>query len=317
MSLADVRPATQGPPATRVRLGRLLAAVAPVVAGLLPVLVTIVFVGLPMVLAILYTLGYTGWLNQAVSLIATHQVVAAHGLTVGAWKQLFGEHSFIEDLWTTAWITVVSTVVLVVIAWAIALYIRFAEGWGKRVVSTLFVVPMFVPVVISSYALLSFWQDHGRLAGLLYVAGLHELTLPGGTNTAVVIGLVWTNLPFAVLLIAAGLQSVPQPYVDAARDASASWPRIVRTVLFPLAKLPTLVVVTFTATGTLGTYTIPDIVGPSSPQMLGVSMTNSYTSYGLPQDAEIMAVIVFLMAAVFSVLYVRANAAEVRRMEGR
>jgi hypothetical protein len=30
-----------------------------------------------------------------------------------------------------------------------------------------------------------------------------------------------------------------------------------------------------------------------------------------------MAVIVFLMAAVFSVLYVRANAAEVRRMEGR
>ena len=143
------------------------------------------------------------------------------------------------------------------------------------------------------------------------------MNLPGGTNLAVVLGLVWTNLPFGVLMIAAGLQSVPQPYVDAARDASASWFRIVRTVLFPLAKLPTLVVITFTATGTLGTYTIPDIMGPTSPQMLGVSMTNTYTAYGQPQAAEIMAVMVFLMAVVFSVVYVRANASEVRRLERR
>lgn len=299
------------------RVRRLPAAAAPGTAGLLPVLVTLLFVGLPMVLAVLYTLGYTGGLNQPESTLATHQVVATHGLTLEAWRQIFHQPGFPQDLWATAWITAAATVVLVVVAWIIALYIRFATGIGKRVVSTLFVVPMFVPAVISSYALLTFWQNHGRLAGLLYPLGLHEVNLPGGTNLAVVLGLVWTNLPFGVLMIAAGLQSVPQPYVDAARDASASWFRIVRTVLFPLAKLPTLVVITFTATGTLGTYTIPDIMGPTSPQMLGVSMTNTYTAYGQPQAAEIMAVMVFLMAVVFSVVYVRANASEVRRLERR
>ncbi|HEY3872730.1 MAG TPA: ABC transporter permease subunit [Actinocrinis sp.] len=304
-------------PRRRGGLTGLLAAAAPAVAGLLPVLVTLVFVGLPVVLAVLYTLGYTGGLNQPESQLATHQIVAQHGLTLGAWQHIFGEPGFLENLWTTAWVTVAATVALVVVAWAIALYIRFATGFGKRIVSSLFVVPIFVPGVISSYALVTFWQNHGRLAGILYALGLHTVSLPGGTNVSVVLGLVWTNIPFGVLLIAAGLQSVPQPYVDAARDASASWFMIVRTVLFPLAKLPTLVVVTFIAVGTLGTYTIPEIMGPTSPQMLGVNMANAYTSYGQPQDAEIMAVLVFLMAIVFSVMYVRANTAEVRRLERR
>lgn len=302
---------------SRENLVSVLARIAPPAAGAVPVLIALVFVGLPIVLAVLYTFGYTGWLNQAVSLLAAHEVTAAHGLTLGAWRELFSRSDFLAQLWTTIWVTVGSTAVLVVAAWVIALYLRFARGRSRKVVSILFVVPMFVPVVISSYALLTFWQDHGRLAGLLYPLGLHGVNLPGGTNVAVVLGLVWSNLPFGVLLIAAGLHSVPDHYVDAARDAAAPWHMIVRTILFPLVRIPTLVVITFTATGTLGTYTIPYIMGPSTPQMLGVAMTSSYTSYGQPQAAEIMAVVVFLLAAVFSVLYVRANAAEVRRLENR
>jgi ABC-type spermidine/putrescine transport system permease subunit I len=314
---AQRAPAFGGRPLSRESLASILARIFPPTAGAIPVLIALAFVGLPIALALLYTLGYTGWLNQAVSLLAAHEVTAAHGLTFAAWQQLFSQSVFLSELWTTAWVTVASTVVLLVTAWAIALYIRFARGWGRRVVGVLFVVPMFVPSVISSYALLTFWQDNGRLAGLLYPLGLHDVSLPGGTNIAVVLGLVWSNLPFSVLLIAAGLHAVPDPYIDAARDAAAPWHMIVRTILFPLAKLPTLVVITFTATGTLGTYAIPYIVGPSAPQMLGVAMTNSYTSYGQPQAAEIMAIVVFLLAAVFSVLYVRANAAEVRRLENR
>jgi ABC-type spermidine/putrescine transport system permease subunit I len=269
------------------------------------------------VLAILYTFGYTGWLNSSVSLMATHEVTARHGLTLGAWTQLLTSGDFIADLWTTVWVTLVSTALLVVMAWAIALYLRFGAGAGRRIVGVLFVVPMFVPIVISSFALLTFWENHGRLAGFANLAGLHNVSMPGGTNVGVVVGQVWSNLPFGVLLITAGLYSVPQPYVDAARDTAAPWHTIVRTILFPLAKLPTMVVITFVATGTLGTYTIPFIIGPSSPQMLGVAMDYYYSSYGQPQAATIMAVVIFLLAAGFSVLYVRANAAEVRRLETR
>jgi len=269
------------------------------------------------VLAVLYTFGYRGWLNQAVADLATHQVTAHHGLTLRAWQLLFAEPGFLDSLWTTGWVTLASTALLVLVSWAIALYLRLATGFGRRLVAVLFVVPMFVPIVISSYALLTFWQDNGRLAGLVHPLGLHQLNLPGGTNLAVVLGLVWSNLPFGVLLITAGLHSVPQAYVDAARDAAASWPMIIRTVLFPLAKLPTLVVITFVATGSLGTYTIPFIIGPSAPATLGVTMTNSFVNYGQPQAAEIIAVLVFLLAAVFSVLYVRASVTEVRRLERR
>lgn len=302
----------------RERAALAFARAAPPVAGFIPLLIALAFIGMPIVLAVLYTFGYTGWLNQTISLLAAHQVTAPHGgLTLGAWSQLLKEPAFRSELWATIWVTVVSTVVEVAIAWVLAGYIRFARGWGRRIVGVLFVVPMFVPSVISAYALQTFWEDHGRLAGLLYPLGMHDVHLPGGTNFAVVLGLVWINLPFAVLLIAAGLYAVPDAYIDAARDAAAPWHTIARTILFPLVKLPTLVVITFIATGTLGSYTIPYIMGPASPQMLGVTMTSSYSDYGLPQTAEIMAIVVFLLAGAFSVLYVRANAAEVRRMESR
>lgn len=273
----------------------------------LPVAVTVVFVGVPVVLAILYTLGDAGGLNSAVARVAQHQVTARHGLTLGAYRAFFASPELRADLLVTVVVTVLQSAILVVVATGLGLFVRFSKGRLAKAVSTLYVVPMFIPVVIASYALVTFWEDRGKLAGILGALGLPHGGLPGYTTAGVVLGLVWTNLPFAVILIGSGLQAVPEVLVEAARDVGAGPWRILRRVVLPAIRLPLAIVVVFSATGALGAYTVPDLIGPNAPQMLGVSMTSFFQSFGQPQMAEVMAVLVFLGAIGLSGIYLWAN----------
>lgn len=301
VSVAAVDPRGRGGDRRRRWVGAAMAA--------LPVAVTVVFVGVPVVLAVLYTLGDVGGLNAAVARVAQHQVVATHGLTFAAYAHFFESPELRSDLAVTVVITVIQSVALVVLALALGLYVRFSEGWLARAVSTLYVVPMFVPVVIASFALVTFWEDRGKLAGILAALGLPHGGLPGYTTAGVVLGLVWTNLPFAVILIGSGLQGVSDGLVEAARDVGARPLRILTAVILPAIRLPLAIVLVFSATGALGAYTVPYLIGPNAPQMLGVAMTSFFQSYGQPQMAEVMAVVVFIGALGLSGIYLWANRA--------
>ena len=285
--------------------------------GFVPVLITLVFIGLPVVLAVLYTLGKTGGLNATIAQVAQHQVVDKKGFTLGAYREFIDSKELRSDLWVTLWVTVLSTAALVLLCIVLAFFVRFSKGRAGRIVSTLYVVPMFIPTVIASYALVTFWQQNGKLAGVLHAAGLPDGWVPGFTSLGVVIGLVWTNIPFAVILLASAMQGVADVLVEAARDVGASWLRVIWSVILPLCRLPIVIIVTFTAIGTLGNFTIPDLMGPNAPQMLGVAMTDYYQSYGEPQQAEVMAVLVFLAALALSAFYVWASRADRRRVSAQ
>jgi ABC-type spermidine/putrescine transport system permease subunit I len=272
-----------------------------------PVVVTVVFVGIPVVLAILYTLGQTGGLNAAVAKVAQHQVVDHHGLTLAAYERFFASPELRADLVVTVVVTLVQSAILIVVATGLGLFVRFSTSRLAKAVSTLYVVPMFIPVVIASYALVTFWEDRGKLAGFLGALGLPHSGLPGYTTAGVVLGLVWTNLPFAVILIGSGLQAVPEVLIEAARDVGVGSGRILRRIILPSIRLPLAIVLVFSATGALGAYTVPDLMGPNAPQMLGVSMTSFFQSFGQPQMAEVMAVLVFLGAIGLSGIYLWAN----------
>jgi ABC-type spermidine/putrescine transport system permease subunit I len=116
-----------------------------------------------------------------------------------------------------------------------------------------------------------------------------------------------------VLMITSGLAAVPEPLLEAAQDVGARGLRRFFAVILPLTLVPTIIAATFTAIGTLGSFTLPYIVGPTAPSMLGVLMGSTYTSYNEPQQAEVMAVALFVLALLAGVPYVWANFVTTRR----
>jgi ABC-type spermidine/putrescine transport system permease subunit I len=286
-----------------VRKGRLFG----FLLAAIPFAFIVIFVGLPTIEAIAYSLGVTGGPNQTVSDMAQNQIVAHHGITFGVYAQLWHTASFRSDFFSTVWVSLVSVLLQLLISYAIALYLRISDSRFARIVSTLYLIPMFIPGVIAAYALVTFWNQGGYADAIAHHLGDAHFPSFGYTLPGIIIGQIWTGLPFTVLLLASGLRSIPDSVVEAARDVGARWWTVCARVLIPMNLLPTVIVSTFAMIGALGAYTIPYLMGPTTPQMLGVAMTNYYGSYNEPEQAEAMAVMVFVVAAFVGFLYVWAN----------
>ena len=272
-----------------------------------PIAVVAVFIGFPVGAAIAYTLGKVGGPNSTVALFAQRQHVAHHGVTTGAYREVLGNPHVRTDLWATIDVTLIAVAVVVALSWGIALYLRLTDNWISRVVAGLAVIPLFIPVVIASYAILTFYAATGFMKTVAYHFGWHSFPTLGYTLTAVVIGEVWVNVPFGVLMMSSGLNSVPNALIEAARDSGASLPRTVRSILLPMNVIPTVIVATFTGIYVLGSFTVPYLIGPSAPNLMGPSMSNFFSAFNQPQQAEVMAMIVFVLAAGIGTIYVWAN----------
>ena len=314
--MAAIIATTAATPADRSAHPARRSAVAGFLLALPPVVVIALFVGVPVNLALAFSVGFTGGLNTVIAAVGQN-VHRADGIvpSFGAYGDVFTTEAFWQDLALTLAVTVASTAIVVVLAGGIGLFLRLQGGRLARVLSVIAIVPLFIPVVIASWAILTFYAADGFLRSLLAQFGI-EGPVWSYTAVAIVIGSAWTSLPFAVLMITSGLQSIPDALIEAARDAGAGTVRIVRTILLPMSAVPLVIAVTFTAIGVIGSYTVPYFTGPNAPTMLGVSLASYFTSYNQPQQSLVMAFVVFLAAAGIGALYVWANFRSARR-EGR
>lgn len=270
-----------------------------------PIVVMVLLIVVPGVEALWFSLGQVPTDNPVFS--TGMHLVTSPTPTLKVYQDLFASSFFRADLSITLWVTIVAVLLVLAIAYILALYVRFGHGPLVSAVSTLYLVPMFVPVVIASYAIITFYVDHGMLQSLL--AALHlPYSSPVYAAPGIVIGEVWTSIPFAVLLLGSGLDGLPQEMIEAAQDVGAGFFQILWRIILPLNIVPALIVATFTFIGVLGSFTVPYLIGPNAPQMFGVAMDAYFSSYQQPQPAVAIAILTFVIASVAGAVYVWATA---------
>jgi ABC-type spermidine/putrescine transport system permease subunit I len=204
----------------------------------------------------------------------------------------------------TILVTLASVAATFVLAYALALYLRFSRGRVSTLLGALFIVPLFIPTVIASFAMVTFLQSHGYVATLLHYVGVEEMAPLVFNAAGIVLTEVWASMPFATLVLLAGLQGIDDALIDSARDVGAGTLRTFRAVILPLNAVATIIAVSLLFVGILGSFTIPYLVGGNAPQMMSVVMTNYFTNYLRPDIAVAMAALSFGIAAVAGATYV-------------
>src|SRR5437763_8613938 len=160
-----------------------------------PLGVLLLLVVLPAVQATTFSLGLVPTDNLTFS--TGQHLVKSDTPTLDVYRDLLASSFIRDDLSMTLWITLVSVVLVAIVSYVLALYVRFGAGPLPRIVRSLYLIPMFVPVVIAAYAAIIFYVDRGVLAALLHVAGIPYVSpayRPGG----VVHTQVRSLLPFGV-----------------------------------------------------------------------------------------------------------------------
>jgi putative spermidine/putrescine transport system permease protein len=269
-----------------------------------PIAVLVLLVVYPALDALRFSLGFVPTDNP--SYASGLDLIRSSSPTLEVFQKLFSSSFFSGNLALTLRVSFVSVVLLVLLSYPLALYTRFGHGKLAEAARVLYLLPMFVPVVIATYALITFFGDNGWLEAILGVFKIpyHSIIRQ---EAGIVLGHVWVGIPFAVLMISSGLESVSNETLEAARDQGASAWVLFWRIILPLNIVPLLIVMTFAFIGVFGSYTVPYMLGPSAPQMLGVSMALNFGAFRQPQQAVAMAVISFMVCAIAGSIYVWAT----------
>ena len=241
----------------------------------------------------------------------------ATGFTLAQYLFFFHDRLSMTNLLYTLRVGFIVLAVLLVVCFPIALYLRFSHSKLTSAVYILALFPLFVPTINLSFAMIRFTTTHGLLDTLLSRAGLVHYVTPYLRTSGTIIGLVWEGIPFTVLILNAAMVQVDDSLLESARDVGASIPQVFLRILLPLIKNAVIIILALQFLGILGSYTIPYLLGPAEPEMIGVFMERTYDQVHAPLQAQTQAVISFFIAAIAGILYVRTVASQQRRTEGR
>ena len=224
------------------------------------------------------------------------------------YRFFFTDGYSLNNLYVTLWTTVVVVTILLAICLPIALYVRFSTGRIAGYVQALSIFPLFVPSIILSYAVIRVLGPNGTTDLLLNAVGLPKIRSPYLTPWGPVIGLVWDNIPLTVLILLSGLGNVSNQAIDAARDVGARPLRLLWNIILPRITNSILVTVSFQVLGLFSAFTLPYVLGPAAPEMMGPFMQRTFREVNDPLNAVTQAVVAFGFCLVFGIFYVRSVA---------
>ncbi|MFL6194499.1 MAG: ABC transporter permease [Thermoanaerobaculia bacterium] len=180
--------------------------------------------------------------------------------------------------WRSLWMAVLTTALCLLVSFPIAYYLAILSPrrW-KGLLLGLVVVPFWTSFLIRTYAWMFILRTEGLLNLVLTGAGLlhHPLELLY-TQTAVMIGLVYGELPFMILPLYASLEKLDRSLLEAASDLGAGSAQSFWRVTVPLS-LPGIAAGTVLVfIPSLGQFVVSDLLGGARSMLLGNLIQNQF-----------------------------------------
>jgi putrescine transport system permease protein len=186
-----------------------------------------------------------------------------------------------------------STLMVLLIGYPLAYGIARAPRAWQPALFMLVLLPFWTSFLIRIYAWVNILQRDGLLNQVLLA--LHIVDEPPGwlaSDTAILIGMVYSYLPFMVLPIYANLEKMDLTLVEAAADLGCPWWKAFWSVTFPLS-LPGLVAGALLCfIPMVGEFVVPDLLGGSESLMIGQTL---WTEFFLNKDWPVASAIAFLL----------------------
>lgn len=232
------------------------------------------------------------------------------GYDLSNYTYLFTDKLMRSNIIFTLEVTIVSVILVLIISYALAAYMRFNNGTIVKWIRNMYMIPIFIPSVIATYGLIQLLGNHGWVSRMLLLVNGGEMPRIIFDMKGIIIANLWFNIPFTTMLLGSALSAVPNSVIESAKDVGARRLQIFVRFILPLTYKTLLVAVTFVFMGVIGSFTAPFLIGPNAPQMLGVSMEQVFGVFQEKQLAAAIAFFTFLLCSVMGYFYIRSMITE-------
>ena len=189
-----------------------------------------------------------------------------------------------------------TTALCIVIGFPVAYYIGRASEAQRNRLLILIMVPFWTSFLIRTYAWLNILADEGMLNGLLmYVRVISEPWSLLYTPFAVIIGLVYSYLPFMILPIYGSVEKLDNSLMEAAFDLGAGPVRAFQQVVIPLTRPGIVAGALLVFVPSIAMFAIAELMGGGQVPMLGNVIQNQFLAARNPPFGAALGITLLLL----------------------
>jgi ABC-type spermidine/putrescine transport system permease subunit I len=217
------------------------------------------------------------------------------------------------DLLFTIGIVLLSTVLIGLIAVAIAGYLTLGENpRAVAILRWLYRWPLFIPFIVTGQIMRTFLAKNGMLNHVLIGSGLIE---PLSAQSlldwrGIVVAFVWKQAPFVTLLLAGAMASLEPQHMEAARNLGARRLRVLVDIVLPQVRGTLLVGLVLSFVTMLSVLSVPMMINPNSPTMITVDVAYRISTLSDYAVANALCLMSLIVAAGGAWFYLQHAAAE-------
>jgi putrescine transport system permease protein len=198
-------------------------------------------------------------------------------LSLESFRGLVGDSLYVQSYVSSVLIAAVATLLTLLFAYPFALAIVRSSSKARPILLGLAVAPFWTSFLIRVYAWIAILKDEGVLNHFLMSIGVTDAPLGiFTTNTAVVIGIVYSYLPFMLLPLYAAIEGQDPALLEAAADLGASPWRAFWRITLPLSMRGIVAGCLLVFIPAVGEFVIPDLLGGSDTLMIGRTLWNDF-----------------------------------------
>ncbi len=180
----------------------------------------------------------------------------------------FFDPVFVAVLMKSLRIALITTIISLIIGYPLAYIISRQSEKIQTLLILLVTIPMWINMLIRTYAWISVLSDTGLINNLLVMLGFKPIKMMY-TDFSVILGMVYNFLPFMIIQIYTVLSRMDDSLIEASYDLGANRRQTFRRVVFPLSLSGVISGITLVFLPAVSTFVIPQFLGGGGYFLIG------------------------------------------------
>ncbi|MFD2370696.1 ABC transporter permease [Brevibacillus sp. GCM10020057] len=204
-------------------------------------------------------------------------------------------------------VAVLTTVLSLLLGYPLSYYISRLERSRQQIWLLLVMIPFWINFLVRSYAWVIILRSQGVVNTVLESLGLISEPLPLLYNSgAVLLGMVYTLVPFMVLPIYVSLEQMDRRKLEAAYDLGATPWKALWHVTLPMTRSGVVTGSILVFVSSIGMFVVPDVMGGAKSALMGNVIQNQFLSARDWPFGSALSIVLMLLSMLLILLYFRA-----------
>lgn len=234
-------------------------------------------------------------------------------VSFNGYKALF-EKAYLVAIWNSVRMSLVSTVIILLVSYPMAYML---SRCSRRVASNLIIlmmIPYFTNSLIRLYSYITLFNTKGILTGILTRLRMTWSADFLYSESAVVLGLVYVCIPYAVLPMYSSIERLDKALLEASYDLGAGRVKTFFRITLPMTMPGVYAAAIISFVPSIGNYFVADVLGGSKTLLIGNLIKDQFmSSRNWPLGSALS---VFLIAGTMILVYLYARVSRADVMEG-